>query len=251
MQESIISDAPSEQFNFPANFGLPNFWTRRKVGNMNPRVSNHKTAAMTLTEVLVVIFVVAVLVAVLLPALAPHHDGRLPISCVNNLKQVVFGYRIWAGDNNDRYPMQVSIANGGTMGLNNGQNAWINFLVMSNELATPKILVCPQDKEHQPPATNFSSQLVGHVSYFVGMDADQDHPQMFLSGDDNFAIGGVPVKSGLLEFSTNAPIAWTAERHVNAGNIGLADGSVASVTDSGLINLLHQTGVATNRLAIP
>jgi prepilin-type processing-associated H-X9-DG protein len=83
------------------------------------------------------------------------------------------------------------------------------------------------------------------------MDADQGHPQMLLSGDDNFAIGGVPVKSGLLELSTNAPITWTAERHVNQGNIGLVDGSVASVTDSGLADLLRQTGVTTNRLAIP
>jgi len=123
--------------------------------------------------------------------------------------------------------------------------------VMSNELSTPKVLVCPQDKSHLPPAANFSSQLVSHISYFVGLDAEQDHPQMFLSGDDNFAIGGVPVKSGLLKLSTNAPVTWTAARHKNAGNIGLADGSVETVDDSGLANLLGQTGVATNRLAIP
>ncbi|MGA2854828.1 MAG: hypothetical protein ABSE90_11955, partial [Verrucomicrobiota bacterium] len=132
-------------------------------------------------------------------------------------------------------------------------------------LTTPIILVCPQDKEHLPPAANFSSQLAGHVSYFVNVDANDANPQMFLSGDDNFAIGGVPVKSGLLELSTNTPITWTSGRHEDSemahfwtptrrafyGNIGLVDGSVASVTDSDLINLLRQTGVATNRLAIP
>jgi hypothetical protein len=74
---------------------------------------------------------------------------------------------------------------------------------------------------------------------------------MFLSGDDNFAIGGVPVKPGLLEFSTNAPITWTAERHNRLGNIVLDDGSVADTTSSFLQQLLVQTGVATNRLAIP
>jgi hypothetical protein len=36
------------------------------------------------------------------------------------------------------------------------------------------------------------------------------NPQMILSGDDNFEISGVPVKSGLLELSSNAPISWTA-----------------------------------------
>ena len=132
-----------------------------------------------------------------------------------------------------------------------GKNAWLNLVMMSNEHSSPIILVCPQDIEHQPPAANFSSQLAGHVSYFVNVDANDANPQMFLSGDDNFAIGGVPVKSGLLEVSTNAPITWTSARHHNAGNIGVADGSVATVSNSQLTNLFHQTDVATNRLAIP
>jgi len=44
---------------------------------------------------------------------------------------------------------------------------------------------------------------------------------------------------------------WTAARHKFAGNIGLADGSVEQTTSSGLNELLHKTGLATNRLAIP
>ena len=219
---------------------------------MNPRVSHQKTAAMTLVEVFVVIVVLAVLAAIFLPALS-NPDGRMhKINCVRNLKQVGLAFRIWAGDNGDKYPMQLSVTNGGMMELTaDGKNAWLNLVMMSNELSSPIMLVCPQDKEHQPPAANFSSQLAGHTSYFVGMDADLGHPQMLLSGDDNFAIGGVPVKSGLLVLSTNTPIAWTAARHKNAGNIGLADGSVQTTENSDLTNLLHQTGLATNRLAIP
>jgi len=232
---------------------------------MKPRVSHQKTAALTLVEVLVVVVVITVLASMLLPYLARPKRMENPINCVNNLKQIGLAYRIWADEYNGKYPMQVSITNGGTMELNNGSNALATFLVMSNELATPKILRCPGDAIHLPLDGNFSSQLAGHVSYFVGMDADQDHPQMFLSGDDNFAIGGLSVKSGLLEFSTNAPITWTSGRHDDSekahfwiltrrafcGNIGLVDGSVASVTDSGLANLLNQTGIATNRFAIP
>ena len=74
---------------------------------------------------------------------------------------------------------------------------------------------------------------------------------MMLSGDGNFEIGGVPVKSGLLEISSNTPIAWSAARHKFAGNILVADGSVQQCSNSGLTNLLRQTGLATNRLAIP
>jgi hypothetical protein len=74
---------------------------------------------------------------------------------------------------------------------------------------------------------------------------------MLLSGDDNFEIGGVPVKSGLLELSTNTPISWTAARHKFVGNIGLSYGSVQQVTQSGLRQAVQQAGFATNRLAIP
>jgi prepilin-type processing-associated H-X9-DG protein len=218
---------------------------------MKPRVSHQKTAALTLVEVLVIIAVLVILAAVILPAINSHHE-REHISCVRNLKQISLAFQIWEGDNNGKYPMLTSVTNGGMMELTaDGKNAWLNLVMMSNELSTPIILVCPQDKEHLPPAANFSSQLADHVSYFVDLDANDVNPQMFLSGDDNFAIGGVPVKSGLLELSTNTPITWTSTRHGNAGNIGLVDGSVETVNNSGLRNLLRQSGIATNRLAIP
>ena len=121
---------------------------------------------------------------------------------------------------------------------------------MSNELSTPKTLICPADVRQ--PAKDFGSTFCNsNISYFVGVDADQSHPQMILSGDDNFEIAGIPVKSGLLELSTNAPVAWTAARHKFVGNIGLADGSVQQVTTHSLKTALQQTGLATNRLAIP
>jgi prepilin-type processing-associated H-X9-DG protein/prepilin-type N-terminal cleavage/methylation domain-containing protein len=217
---------------------------------MKPRCSKQGCHALTLVEVLVVVFVLAVLAAMLLPRLAAAKRGGGP-HCVNNLKQIDLAYRIWAGDNGDKYPMEISVTNGGTLGLADGRNAWINYFVMSNELSTPKVLVCPQDINRQPPATNFSSQLIGHISYFVGLDASEHDPQALLSGDDNFEIGGVPVKSGLLEISGNPPIAWTTARHNRRGNILLADGSVQTFSNSNLTNWLQQTGPATNRLAIP
>jgi prepilin-type processing-associated H-X9-DG protein len=170
---------------------------------------------------------------------------------VSNLKEIGVAYRIWAGDNNDKYPMQVSTTKGGTMELANGRNAWINFFVMSNSLPDPRFFICPQDTK-RTPATSFSRGFNNdNVSYFVGLDADQTNPQMFLSGDDNFAISGVPVKSGLLQLWTGTPVTWTAARHKFAGNIGFTDGSVQQLATDDLQKALQQTGVATNRLAIP
>jgi hypothetical protein len=200
--------------------------------------------------VLVVIVVLVILAALLLPAIAPakRHSGP---GCESNLQEIALSGYIWAGDHNGKYPFDISVTDGGTMELNNGRNAWLNFIVMSNELSTPKFLVCPQDKNHLPPATNFSSQLAGHISYFVGLDAKVGDPQRILSGDDNLEIGGVPVKSSLLELSTNIMIGWTVERHNRCGNIVLGDGSVQTFSNSSFTNWLQHTGVATNRLAIP
>ncbi len=216
---------------------------------MKPRCSNQSNQALTLVEVVVVIFVLIVLAAMLLPA---NGGSRTPrkIACTNNLRQIGLAERIWAGDHDDKYPFETSVTNGGTMKLNNGRNAWINFFVMSNELATPKILICPADEGRPLPATNFSSDLPGHVSYFFGMQ-NNSNPQGLLSGDDNFELNGAPIKSGWLELSTNAPISWTMERHKKSGNLLLGDGSVQSTTSHGLQTCWQATGLATNRLAIP
>jgi type II secretory pathway pseudopilin PulG len=246
----------------PRSFGWTKFLAGRKVKAMNPRVSNQKTAALTRVEVLVVLSVLAILLAILLSTRSHRPDLNLrreaqQINCINNLKQIGIACRIWEGDHSDKYPMQTSVTNGGTMELANGRNAWINFLVMSNELSTPKVLICPADID-KIAATDFTIDFNNSkISYFINLDADNAYPQMFLSGDDNFAVSGIPEKSGLLELSTNAPIAWTTARHNRVGdigrvgNIGFTDGSVESVNNSGLTNLLRQTGIATNRLAIP
>jgi prepilin-type processing-associated H-X9-DG protein len=217
---------------------------------MKPRSSNQRNHALTSTEVLVVIVVLVVLTALLLPALAPakRHSGP---GCESNLMGIALSGYIWSCDHNGKYPFEISVIDGGTMELNNGRNAWLNFFVMSNELSTPKVLVCPRDRKRLPPATNFSWQLAGHVSYFVGLDAKVGDPRSILSGDDNFEIGGVPVKSSLLELSTNVMIGWTIERHNRGGNIVLGDGSVRTFSNSSFTNWLQQTGIATNRLAIP
>jgi hypothetical protein len=156
-------------------------------------------------------------------------------------------YRIWSGDNSDKYPMFISETNGGAQEFVLSGDAAAVFRCMSNEIGSAKILHCPDDLS-RIAATNFTTDLAGKISYFVNADASDDAlPQMVLDGDDNFAIGGVPVKSGLLEITSNTSIAWTGARHKFVGNLGIADGSVQQVTQSGL----RSTLVGTNRFAIP
>src|ERR1041385_4057709 len=101
---------------------------------MKTPLSTKRNHAMTLIEVLVVIAILALIAAILLPALL-HQSGRaMSIPCVNNIRQIGLSWRVWEGDNNDKYPMQVPETNGGTMEFITGPNAFRHFQVMSNEL---------------------------------------------------------------------------------------------------------------------
>jgi prepilin-type processing-associated H-X9-DG protein len=88
------------------------------------------------------------------------------------------------------------------------------------------------------------------IGYFVGIDADDNHPQMLLVGDRNIT-GGVRLPNGILEITSNSVVGWSAEMHKNLGNIAFTDGHVETLTTAFLRECLTNTGVATNRLAIP
>ena len=221
---------------------------------MKTRIAKHRNRAMTLMEAVLVVFMCALLMLMIVPIYQPSHNRVkiYKIVCQNNLKQDGLSFKVWAGDNRDRYPMEVSVTNGGTLEWMDTPDAWKTFQVMSNELSTPKVLFCFADSARENYATNFGENLRGKISYFVGCDLNATNGMsMLLSGDDNFETNGAPVKSGRLALSTNTPPSWSTARHNRTGNILLNDGSVQSATISQLRNYWQQTGFATNRLAIP
>ena len=209
--------------------------------------------AFTLIELLVVIAIIAILAALLLPALAAAKRKAQRISCVSNLKQDGLAFRLWEGDNGDKYPMAVSTtANGAMEKVYSNQVLPANvtygltniYTTMSNELSTPKIIYCPSDS-YRNPQTNFAFLTANNanMSYFICGDAAEAYPQMVMTGDRN--IGTATTQSIPATGLTNASIAnnsqsqwsstswwaWTpADLHLRVGNLGMADGSVQQTT---------------------
>ncbi len=210
-----------------------------------PSTPKTGTSGFTLPELLVMIVILVAVVATLLPMLARARPHQRTIGCINNLKNVGLALRIFATDNNDLFPMDLSVTNGGTREwLADETQLWRHWRALSNELSTPRILLCDRDLQRRSvadpePLTWDRTTNNAHLSYFLGLNGRGDNPHTILAGDRNLTTNKVAIAPGRLVLTKQTVLGWTGAIHDGAGNILLGDNSVQQVAGSRLQEALQ------------
>jgi prepilin-type N-terminal cleavage/methylation domain-containing protein/prepilin-type processing-associated H-X9-DG protein len=209
----------------------------------------------TLIELLCVIALIAILAALLLPALSQAGARARRVQCLHQLQQASIAFQEFAHDHNGQFPMTVPASAGGSQEAAQGSYrvfgefyfSYLNFQVLSNELANPALLVCPADT--RTAATNFASLQNSNLSYFVGLKAEWGKPTSILAGDRNITndSGGTYT---LLRLGPDYRLRWTYELHQFKGNLLFGDGHVEEC-NSAALESLRLSSADTTSLAMP
>jgi hypothetical protein len=216
-------------------------------------------SAFTRVELLATVVALVLLGALAAPLLGGTRAAGKEISCFNNLRQIGRGVNTWGAEHEGRPPWLTFQSEGGSRpntGVGAG-NAWFQYLVLSNQLGTPRILACPADTTVRGANSwgEFASASFrgNAASYSIGLHATPDDPRALVAADYNLRVSGVGTSCGPAAINNVAflqivglpdpNIGWTNGLHYPFGHLLKNDGSVELTTSRRLAASLAEEGL--------
>jgi prepilin-type processing-associated H-X9-DG protein len=211
--------------------------------------------AFTRLELVAVVAAVGLLTIVALPLLGGIGPRAERVACVNNLRLISRAFLAWAGEHGGMLPWQTPMLLGGTGcaqcpgGMHpEFQYPWFQWLQISNQLVSPRVLSDPGDKRmghrsatdwYNNPTTGYmdAAALNNALSYLLGLNALPQLPQAIIASDRNLKAasrGTSPYGFVGATLVTPEVAAWTNAIHGAQGNLAFMDGHVEETDDAGL-----------------
>jgi prepilin-type processing-associated H-X9-DG protein len=180
---------------------------------ISDKISAQRRDAFTLIELCVVIATVAVLAVLLLPALAATHPDSQAFQCMENQRQLILGWQMYAEDNNsllppNDYPYTTSFATATASARNAMKNWVVGTMAVGFDVASPFELTDPHTLL-SPYITNAAAYHCPADNYIDVFSGHRVHPR---SVSMNSAVGTV----------------WYSSSTYNGGFSGPALGSAVS-----------------------
>ena len=152
----------------------------------------------TLVELLVVIAIIAILAALLLPVISAAKKRAQRTACLNNLRQINFGVRMYSDDSNDAAPSPGSAAAAtNILTLYAGYKELMKNYVGLNGTSSPqdKLFACPADRFYPNFITTNVSPTWQYVQQSLHSQPIFDFSSFAFNGGDNITrmVGNIAV----------------------------------------------------------
>lgn len=212
-------------------------------------------AAFTRTELVFIIFATIVIICLLTPHIIKVHRQKNLVRCNGNLKNVSLAVILWI-DENELICLPWHPGNPAASTNDQRRNElWFHMISLSNQLSSPKPLVCPADRrariaktwdpnhrsgfgaaKYRDRACSYAIALDGGAPGAGGWRLGLGSPAIFI--ERHLSGKSSPEQCEYTQIASTGfqeplDLWWRPELHgTNAGNVALLDGSVQTQSES-------------------